>query len=328
MKIFQFALLMFFLLLNQHHLRSQDTIVSDRHAWWDNHIEYHIVGELKLKRVGNSFYKTDYNADKRWREHFPGIVRAENISVPHNTKLQFYNKEGDLQKVLVLDELNPFWNRFEKPVSRGAYNFEVHKPAPSSMLANLPEPDSFLTILYDVRTDPNNGMTIVNYGLTALYKHFVIYVNSASVVVSPDGEVLNTLILEDASSARLVSNDGELIIYKYGGYLNNPVTPFKKQECRVYDFNQEKDVLRIQAGEHERILGVTVVGDHKEMVHVAYKHIDKDEKYYRLELLNLNKREQYIRDFPRNSFIKTWNRHNSYTQIVQREIDSFDINHF
>jgi hypothetical protein len=328
MKNFQLVLYTIIFLLIQSYVSAQDDTAPNRKDWWSTEVEYRTLGKVKLKRGGNVFFKVDYEANRKWHEYFPGVLRVENFRPPHHTALQFYNKDGVLQKTLSLEALNPFLNRIDKPISKGAYNFEVHEPAPDSMLTNIPEPDRFLTIFYDARTDPHNGNTVANYGLTAIHKNFVIYVKSASVIISPDGNVLNTLILDDASSAVLTSNDGTLIVYTYGGYLNNPVTSVTKQECRVYDFNRGKDVLRVQAGEQYQILGVPVVGDNLEMAQIAYRYTDINNKYYRLDLLDLNKRQRYTLDFPNNSFGKVWNSNHSYNQIIQSKLDAFDVTSF
>ena len=136
------------------------------------------------------------------------------------------------------------------------------------------------------------------------------------------------MILEDASSAGLASSDGNLIVYTYGGYLNNPLTPFKKQECRVYDFTQQKEVLRVQAGEGERIIGLPIVGDQREMAHIAYRSTEKDSRPYRLDLLDLDKRERYVRAFPDASFAKTWTQYPSYSQMVRQEREAFEVSTF
>lgn len=328
MKNFQLARYTVLFLLIQNYVWAQDDTAPNRKDWWSTDVEYRTLGKVKLKRGGDGFFKVDYEADRKWHEYFPGVLRVENFRPPHHTALHFYNKDGVLQKTLSLEALNPFLNRIDKPVSKGAYNFEVHEPAPASMLTNIPEPDRFLTIFYDARTDPYNGNTVANYGLTALYKNFVIYVKSASVIISPDGNVLNTLILDDASSAVLTSNDGTLIVYTYGGYLNNPVTSITKQECRVYDFNRGKDVLRVQADGPYQILGVHVVGEDLKMAKIAYRNTSIDYSHYRLDLLDLNKRQRYTRDFQDNGFARAWNQNNSYRQIIQNEFDAFEVYSF
>lgn len=328
MKKFQLARYTVLFLLIQSYVWAQDDTAPNRKEWWSTDVEYRTLGKVKLKRGGDGFFKVDYEANRKWHEYFPGVLRAENFRPPHQAALHFYNKNGVLQKTLSLEALNPFLNRIDKPISKGAYNFEIHEPAPDSVLINTPEPDRFLTIFYDATTDPHNGNTVANYGLTAIHKNFVIYVKSASVIISPDGNVLNTLILDDASSAVLTSNDGTLIVYTYGGYLNNPVTSVTKQECRVYDFNRGKEVLKVQADASYQILGVPVVGEDLKMAKIAYKNTEIDNSHYRLDLLDLNKRQRYTRDFQDNGFATTWNQNNSYRQIIQNEFDAFEVDSF
>lgn len=93
MKTPLFHLLTLLLILTQSMACSQPTAHS-RHDWWETDAKYRTLGGVQLQRGKEGYFKTDYNANKRWQEHFPGVVRVENIGVPHNTTLHFYNESS------------------------------------------------------------------------------------------------------------------------------------------------------------------------------------------------------------------------------------------
>jgi hypothetical protein len=64
------------------------------------------------------------------------------------------------------------------------------------------------------------------------------------------------------------------------------------------------------------------------MAKIAYRNTGIDYSHYRLDLLDLNKRQRYTRDFQDNGFARAWNQNNSYRQIIQNEFDAFEVYSF
>ena len=269
-----------------------------------------LTGYYRVKNVGGYGYE-----GMAYYERYPGILNRQIHQGNHPVELIFYNEDRTkVVKRIDYEQINPYVKKY-KNIIHGYPSPEYYESPfenEKEYYRNV-EPDSFLTFHSDGMTR-FNGYTPITYYLVPVKVNTILGWETTTVIIDRQGDIIAEYQEDNYTRPIVLSDDGRLMVYVYGNFVENPYDQAPMGEYRVVDLQTGKKVLICAPEEGYKITHFYSTNPDGT---ISLGYVDKKFEYEYIisDILDLNNRKRFYRKFLKTELIEAKEKYNYQSAI-------------
>ena len=254
----------------------------------------HQFGELILRKnlsSNNDYFASSYLDGYKYYERYPNIVHKKKLRGNQWVEILFYDtSRSTILKKIDLEKANPYLNQFEN-IENGFPTFEIYEglSGNDNTITKASKPDKYLTY-YQSGLAFLNGFSTNSYCLVPIKGNKILDWRTKILIWTKKGKLYKEIDSDNYSSISGISDDGDLVIMRYGNYPENPYDNAPDGEFRILNIKNNKLLLKIIP---DTGYSASITGLERKYLHILM-HRNRKRDSTILDIIDLKKRERYF----------------------------------